>query len=117
MQDADGPVPYAVAHGIYYGIPPTVEAIESEFFDQKNPTFEQHGIRLGKNLIGVVYAPPHPLMNHGPHRYFYQIIALGRPLEGLKPKWAKYNDILAKIRAEDIVGWGEWVGSAERSSK
>lgn len=55
-----------------------------------------------------------PLVNHGHHRYFYQIIALAKPLEGLKDKGAKYSEILGKVKKENIVGWGEWVGHCER---
>lgn len=116
VQDADVPIPYAVCHGIYYNIPPTLEAVESEFFTNRNPTAAEHGIHVGSNIYGNTYVPVHPLMNHGPHRYFYQVIALAKPLEGLKPKGAKYDQVLAKIQKEDIVGWGEWVGTAERKS-
>lgn len=113
VQDADVPIPYAVCHGIYYHIPPTISSIEPSYFANTNPTCGEHGIKIGKNLYGNSYIPVHPLMNHGPHRYFYQVIALNRPLEGLKDK-AKYDEILKMVKKEDVVAWGEWVGKAER---
>lgn len=114
MQDADVPIPYAVVHGLYYKVPPTLTAIESDFFSRENPTYASHGIHLGKNLRGNVYQPPRPLVGHGHHRYFYQIIALAKPLEGLKDDGAKYSEVLRKLTKENVIGWGEWVGHCER---
>lgn len=109
-------MPVPITHGIYYNIPSTIQAIESEYFTPPNPTYASHGIRLGKNIRGSVYGGPRPLMNHGHHRYFYQVIALSKTLEGLKPEMATYAEISAKIAEEDILGWGEWVGHCERKS-
>lgn len=55
-----------------------------------------------------------PLMGHGEHRYFYQIIALSKSLAGLPSQGATYAEILERLKKEDIAGWGKWVGRCER---
>lgn len=114
VQDADSPFSTPSLHGLYYGIPPTLETLKSEYFSLADPTYASHGIRLGKNRRERVYTGPMPLMGHGEHRYFYQIIALSKPLEGLPEHGATYTQILERLRKEDIAGWGEWVGRCER---
>lgn len=116
VQDADVPIPSPVIHGVYYSIPPTVSSIPSAFLSPPSPSYASAGIKLGKNFYGDTYMPPRPIMNHGPHRYFYQVVALKSKLEGLPESKATFKQLLEKVKKEEIVGWGEWVGVAERKS-
>lgn len=99
---------------MYYGLPPTLTSIPSSVLSPPNPTYAAEGIILGKNYYGNTYMPPRPIMSHGPHRYFYQVIALKNKLEGLPPKMATMKQVLEKVKKEDILAWGEWIGIAER---
>ena len=114
VEDADVPTPSPAVHGFYYGIPPTVQTIESEDFAKKDPKYAAKGIKVVNNALGAVYSAPRPLLNHGPHRYFFQVIALKEPLV-LKAK-PSVKEVLAKIEKENIVAWGEWEAVSERRS-
>lgn len=71
-----------------------------------------------------MYNGPMPLMNHGAHRYFYQIVALKRSIveelemgkEGSVEPSVTYADIVCTLKRDDIAGWGEWIGTCERTS-
>lgn len=113
IEDPDAPLPKPIVHGFGYAIPPSVQSIDSEDFDSQNPKYAEKGIKTGVTREGTPYAAPRPLMNHGPHRYFYQVIALRDPLQGLSNKPSTV-EVLAVLKRENILGWGEWVGVAER---
>lgn len=114
VQDCDAPLPTPIVHGLYYGIPPTVQSVVSEDFENET-ALNAKGLKLGKAFRrGKIYSGPRPLLNHGPHRYMYQLIALAAPLEGLPENDATMAQIRAALKEDDIVAWGEWVGVAER---
>ncbi|KAF8317566.1 PEBP-like protein [Clavulina sp. PMI_390] len=116
IQDVDVPTPSPAMHAMFYGISPEITTLPSEYFSRPNPTYAEHGIRLGKNLLGSVYEPPRPLIGHGTHRYFFQIIALNKKLDGLVPaSKATYSQVSKAIKKEDIVGWGQWIAKVERN--
>lgn len=114
VQDADVPIPYPALHGLYYAIPPAVTSVEEADFSGKEPKYAQKGIKVIRNVLGKTYTAPRPLLNHGPHRYFYQVIALKKALSSELSAKPSYNEVLKKIQKEDILGWGEWVGVSER---
>ncbi|KAF8317565.1 hypothetical protein DL93DRAFT_2076628 [Clavulina sp. PMI_390] len=102
-------------HAIFYNISPEITTLPSEFFSGAKPTYADHGIRVGKNVMWGPYEPPRPLLGHGTHRYFFQVIALNRKLDGVLPeKKASYAQVLKTVRKEDILGWGQWVAKVER---
>ncbi|RDW82395.1 hypothetical protein BP6252_03507 [Coleophoma cylindrospora] len=105
-------------HGLWYGISGNARSVRPEDFVVKEeseggPCSLQGGFRLGKNRRGTVYTPPRPLLEHGPHRYFFQLVALKEPLEleGLSPRATKAE--LEKECAGKILAWGVWEGSFE----
>ena len=71
------------------------------------------GFKYVKNIQGVHFGGP--LMGHGPHRYFYQLVTLKEPVDvgklggGMVTKDGLGANIVGKV-----VGWGEWVGVYER---
>ena len=73
------------------------------------------GFRYGKNRRGNIYIPPKPLLGHGPHRYFFTIIALREPINSSNlSELPTAEEVAAEIEGK-VVGWGEWVGVYERN--
>lgn len=118
-EDPDAPLPTPIYHGIFYAISPhttklTASDIELVKVEGKEEASPKGGFRFIKNRRGKHYAGPKPLLGHGSHRYFYQLIALNEPLDlaALGEKVTK--DQLAAAIVGKVVGWGHWVGSFER---
>jgi phosphatidylethanolamine-binding protein (PEBP) family uncharacterized protein len=117
IQDADAPLPVPITHAIFYNIPGSKTTIAQEDIEKTGKENElKGGFRYGKNLRGTVYGGPRPLRGHGEHRYFYQVIALGEALDaGKLSKIATKEELGREVSVEGrVLGWGEWVGVAER---
>jgi phosphatidylethanolamine-binding protein (PEBP) family uncharacterized protein len=85
VQDPDVPVPFVATHRRFYAIPGSVTSIKSADVRYKKGFESQHELvgpfLLGKNTPGTVYSGPKPVLGHGPHRYFFQLVALSEPLD------------------------------------
>ena len=118
VEDPDAPLPTPIAHGVYYAIPPdtrSVDASSFELVDKKGGNDLKGGFKLGLNRRGTVYGGPRPVLGHGPHRYFYQVIALNEKVDqggfaAAKPT----REELAKAIEGKVVAWGVWIGVFER---
>jgi phosphatidylethanolamine-binding protein (PEBP) family uncharacterized protein len=74
VEDPDAPLLRPVMHGLYYAIDPrTTHRLDQSDLDR--PAADRL-FSLGRNLRGTLYSGPRPVTNHGPHRYFYQVVAL-----------------------------------------
>ncbi|OJJ42843.1 hypothetical protein ASPZODRAFT_28925 [Penicilliopsis zonata CBS 506.65] len=114
-EDPDAPLPKPIIHGIYYGIPADRTSVGPEDFKAgEAPGVLSSGFLHGKTMRGVPYIAPKPLLGHGPHRYFYTLIALGEPINRDKLSTVTTADEVAREIEGKVVGWGEWVGSFER---
>ncbi|KAL2057681.1 hypothetical protein ABVK25_002065 [Lepraria finkii] len=71
------------------------------------------GLKYVKNIQGVRYGGPKPLMGHGPYRYIYQLVALKEPVD-VEKLGSVTEDVLRAAIVERVVGWGERVGVYER---
>ncbi|KAJ5864985.1 uncharacterized protein N7529_006901 [Penicillium soppii] len=112
-EDPDAPLPNPVIHGIYYGIPATMTGVTAEDFESDGDGLKG-GFSYGQNRRGNVYIPPRPLLGHGPHRYFFTLVALSKPIEGAAFQGRPtIKEVLAEIEGK-VVGWGEWVGVYKR---
>lgn len=81
MQDPDVPLPRPVVHVIATGITPGANGLAEGALNAPAT-----GIRLGKGSFGRIgYAGPRALHGHGPHRYFFQLIAVRDPLKLEQP--------------------------------
>ncbi|KAL4981055.1 fungal-specific transcription factor domain-containing protein [Aspergillus desertorum] len=61
----------------------------------------------------TVYVPPTPLFGDGPHRYFFELIALNDSIDTDKMSpLATYDELKREISGK-VAGWGEWVGVFE----
>jgi phosphatidylethanolamine-binding protein (PEBP) family uncharacterized protein len=120
IQDADVPIHTPILHAAFYHIAPTRTSIANEdleVVDKEGKTkgnILKGGFKFAKNLRNVVYAPPRPLKGHGPHRYFFFVIALSEGL-GLEMSTPAKKDELIKACEGKVLGWGEWIGVANRT--
>ncbi|KAI1429271.1 PEBP-like protein [Xylaria sp. FL1777] len=115
-EDPDAPLPTPIIHGIYTAIPASKTSVEADDFtvvDQAKALMKG-GFHYGRSRNGMPYIAPRPLMNHGPHRYFFMVIALD---EKLKPELltaATTREQIAVAIEGRVLGWGMWTCTAER---
>ncbi|KAE8453195.1 hypothetical protein EG329_011262 [Mollisiaceae sp. DMI_Dod_QoI] len=120
VEDADGPLGFPIMHAGYYHIPPTKTSLTPEDIlkaEGEKGNVLKGGFKYAKNLRGTVYSGPKPLKGHGEHRYFYEVIALSETIgiEGKGLSVPAKKDELVKGCEGKVLGWGEWVGVAERN--
>ena len=121
VEDLDVPVSGPHWAAAFYAIPASTTTItQSDLTKVKSGTFERRltgGFKyapVGKGN-GKVWYPPHPMRGSGPHRFFFQLIALKdtvdkSDLSQFPTKSSFYGFIEGKV-----VGWGEWMGLVERN--
>ncbi|KAH8816094.1 phosphatidylethanolamine-binding protein [Xylogone sp. PMI_703] len=120
IEDADAPLWKPILHAGFFNIPSSVrefgeEDLLRDTWDESGNTADgkvAHEVGYAKTMRGKVYAGPRPLRGHGRHRYFFQVVALGGKVQlGRAPK---REEILEEVERRGVLGWGEWVGIAER---
>ncbi|KAL6715296.1 hypothetical protein ACLMJK_007561 [Lecanora helva] len=122
-EDVDLPISFVVFHGLFYGIPGTTTAVTADDMDpvdaaadakkSNGPYRARGGFKYLKNIQGSHYGGPKPVMGHGPHRYYYQLVALKAPVD--TDKMGKITkDALGTAIVGNVVGWGRWIGVFER---
>jgi phosphatidylethanolamine-binding protein (PEBP) family uncharacterized protein len=115
VQDADAPLPTPILHGSYYSIPATKTSIVPDDFLRVGEGNElKGGFKYGKNLRGTAYSGPKPLRGHGEHRYFYFVVALKAGLDEGQMGKIPTKEELGRECEGKVLGWGEWIGIAER---
>ena len=115
-EDPDAPLPSPIIHGIYYGISPSTTGVSGDdFAEGVEPRTLEGGFRYGKNRRGNVYIPCKPLLGHGPHRYFFTVVALSEPIDTAKlSEMPSMEEVVREIDGK-VLGWGEWIGVYERN--
>ncbi|KAI2630878.1 PEBP-like protein [Hypoxylon sp. NC1633] len=118
-EDPDAPLPTPICHGVYTAIPPTKTSVEAGDFEVQDSgkALLKGGFHYGKSRSGKIYIPPRPLMNHGPHRYFFEVVALSAPLDPSRLTAVTTREQIAEAIVGKVLGWGMWVGVAERTWK
>lgn len=119
VEDADAPLPSPIVHGIYYGIPASKISLgPADFVVKKGTKWTVEGdFFYGLNRRQTVYSGPRPIMGHGVHRYFYQVIGVGEGFEAEKARGLEAGvgkEYILKELEKTAICWGEWVGSFER---
>lgn len=125
VEDPDAPLPSPVVHGIYYAIPAHKTSLSRLDFTRAaapggNSSADADnllagGFRYGANRMKNVWGGPRPVLGHGEHRYFFQVVGLGERVD-----WDVGHDgalSLEEVKrriAGKVVGWGVWVGTFER---
>jgi phosphatidylethanolamine-binding protein (PEBP) family uncharacterized protein len=122
-EDPDAPIPSPPTHGLFYAIPPSTTRITaSDVALDKEKSGEggfilDGGFKAWKNIRGRHYGGPKPPVGHGPHRYFYQLVALKEPLDTKTLSARPTKKELADAIVGKVAGWGVWIGVFEKEWK
>ncbi|MFF4359119.1 YbhB/YbcL family Raf kinase inhibitor-like protein [Streptomyces sp. NPDC001604] len=112
IEDPDAPTAYPYNHGVAL-LDPSLTALPQGGLDAGTPA---DGVRLLSSGSRRGYLGPAPIKGHGPHRYVFQLFALGRPLTLGKsvcvPDTAKPRAVLAA--AKEVLARGRLDGFYER---
>lgn len=109
VQDIDLPLPFAALHGCFFNISEQKRSFTQDDVEaiRKNAS----SVNYIKNILGTVYDGPRPLLDHGDHRYVYQVIGLKSTLD--VPSEAKFEQFENSF-LEHIVAYGTWTGAYKR---
>ncbi|KAK1980856.1 phosphatidylethanolamine-binding protein [Colletotrichum cereale] len=116
VEDMDAPLPMPICHGIYGGIAPETRRVAPEDFEVEDEkrSLVKGGFHWGKGMRDALYLPPRPLMNHGIHRYVFQVVALSEALDKKMLEGRATKGHFTEAIKGKVLGWGMWVGSCER---
>jgi phosphatidylethanolamine-binding protein (PEBP) family uncharacterized protein len=124
IEDIDAPIWFAPLHGLFYRIPAAQAtwggadlAVVGTPPKGKGAGLVG-GARFSPNIRGRVWAGPRPVLNHGSHRYLFQVLAVGEGVDwaGLDASGGGRAGKEALRRAVEgkVLGWGVWVADYER---
>ncbi len=112
VEDPDAPTPAPFVHCVAL-LEPSVTGLPRGALDAAKPA---EGVRVLRSGMGRGYRGPAPIKGHGPHRYVFQLFALGTPVtraaSGAALETAKPRDVLAA--ATDVRARGRLDGFYER---
>ncbi|TGO46110.1 hypothetical protein BCON_0344g00020 [Botryotinia convoluta] len=69
------------------------------------------GINYGVNRRRTIWGGPKPVLGHGAHRHFFQVVGLSEVLDATEK--VKREELGGLLEGKVLV-WGEWVGTYER---
>ncbi len=119
VEDPDAPLPSSIVHGIYHSIPVNLGSVDNSNFEQAAGIGKQRetvsGFWYGQNRKGSIYMGPKPVIGHGPHRYFFQVIGLGEKLDRKSLTEEVTKEELGHRIEGKVIGWGTWIGVYERT--
>jgi Raf kinase inhibitor-like YbhB/YbcL family protein len=106
MEDVDVPLLRPLVHALAYDIAPSVTALEAGALDGTH-------VPMGYNGAGRCdYVAPLPLHGHGPHRYYFTLLAVDFvPRFDQTPTKGRVLDAIAG----HVTALGELMGIAERT--
>jgi hypothetical protein len=110
VEDADSPTPHPLVHAIAVGLPRGDGSLQTGALDGGDDTPDD--ARLGRNsYLRLGWLPPDPPPGHGPHRYAFQVFALGgdQPL----PDSPGRDAVMALLEKRAIAS-GLLIGTYER---
>jgi len=107
IQDQDAPLPRPITHLVAFGIDPAAGRVPHGAFAARASEF-----RFGRGSFGWIgYHGPRPVAGHGPHRYVFQMFALGKPLSFEEPPELA---ALASAMAGSLLARARLIGRYER---
>ena len=114
-EDPDAPLPFAIVHCLFHGIPAQKSTIIHADLEpvSEHSTSLKGGFDYGPNIRGMIWSGPRPPVGHGPHRYFFQVIGLSESLKVAKGTKIGKKDLVQQVEGK-IVAWGESVAKYER---
>ena len=110
VEDADSPTPHPLVHAIAVGLPAGDGSLQSgALADDENAP---QAATLGRNsYLQHGWLPPDPPPGHGPHRYAFQVFALG----GAEPvPESPGRDALMAVLEARAIASGMIIGTYER---
>ena len=110
VEDADSPTPHPLVHAIAVGLAVSEGAIRGGALDDAKDA--PADATLGRNsYLQHGWLPPDPPPGHGPHRYAFQVFALG----GDEPvPQAPGRDALVELLQARAIASGLVIGTYER---
>ena len=112
-EDPDALLPSPPLHGLYYAIPASTTRITANdmVLKDKGKMVLNGPFKASKNILGYHYGGPKPPYGHGPHRYFYELVALKEPLDtttlsAMPTKKEVAAAIVGKVVGWGVLGWG-----------
>ena len=109
VKDADSPTPHPLVHAIAVGLAPADGSLQSGALDDGDAPGDA---QLGRNsYLRHGWLPPDPPPGHGPHRYAFQLFALGGddPLPD-----SPGRDAVLALLEERAIASGLLIGTYER---
>ena len=109
VEDADSPTPHPLVHAIAVGLAPADGSLRSGALDDGDAPGDA---QLGRNsYLRHGWLPPDPPPSHGPHRYAFQLFALGGddPLPD-----SPGRDAVLALLEERAIASGLLIGTYER---
>jgi phosphatidylethanolamine-binding protein (PEBP) family uncharacterized protein len=73
VEDLDSPLRTPIVHAVAL-IDPAVTTLDAGALSARSPGA---GVRVLRSFVGRGYRGPGPIPGHGPHRYVFQVFALG----------------------------------------
>ena len=112
VEDADSPTPHPLVHAIAVGLPVADGSLRGgALADDEDAPPEA---TLGRNsYLQHGWLPPDPPPAHGPHRYAFQVFALGEG-DGTAMPDAPGRDALMDVLAARAIASGLLIGTYER---
>lgn len=107
VEDADAPTPMPLVHAIVHRLPPKTGGLVEGELSADHPD-----VTLGRNsFLRTGWLPPDPPTGHGPHRYVFQLYALGAPDDlPAHPGRSAVRDLLEGL----AIARGRLIGTYER---
>jgi Raf kinase inhibitor-like YbhB/YbcL family protein len=109
MEDPDVPMSSPAVHTVAL-IDPKLAALPAGALDAKAPA---DGVRILRSTFRSGYLGPEPIKGHGPHRYVFQLFALGEALDGAALAKARPREVLTSVGGP-VLARGRLDGVFER---
>ncbi|WP_076071642.1 YbhB/YbcL family Raf kinase inhibitor-like protein [Sphingomonas montana] len=108
VEDADPPLLSPLVHAIVHRLTPA-----AGFLTEGGMSVDDPGIHIGRNsYLRTGWLAPDPPKGHGPHRYVFQLYALGAPSElGEHPGRSAVRDVVEAL----AIARGRLIGTYERT--
>jgi phosphatidylethanolamine-binding protein (PEBP) family uncharacterized protein len=119
IEDLDVPLTGSILLGIFYGIPAAKTGVsEADFGKTERGLFGRQlsgGFKYCPMRRNQIWNGPRPVRKHGPHRYYFQVVALNSTIDRKELSQFPTKESFVGAIEGKVLGWGEWVGIYERS--